>query len=727
MFSRLSPFYTNMPYSRNESTRKAPQELPVTLSVWSSWSNTTFAENLCSILTSSTTFVIISGSGADYPPFRLPDCFWAISSTITQFEATVPLLISGSTLSGVQSDPLLRFSTSLVSLKADFATFVDPVSENGISNGRKFTPNWASFFASRPLLSTLRIRHSNLIGPLPNSFPAQLSEADLSYNGFTGTIPATLLDISAVSELKVSLASNKLIGSISSMLLKNLRSEISSLSLDFSSNALSGSISSALFKGSTTIINLSSLQLSVQQNKLIGTIPSDLLVSFSKLNALTLNLGDNQLIGSILPSFFRTITSSNLSSIDFSAGGNRISGAVPAFFEHLSNVPSITTAHFNFSSNQLTGSLPPSLVPATATFHHANAVSWILNRNAIAGTLPISLFTANGGSNLSAITVDLAYNQLTGGLPADLLLGAGTSSGAYANILLNNNRFRGSLPSFNIDSIQQLRLDLSSNSEIGGSLPSNFLSALHSDRFNRTLIINFNNCGLTGSIPQALLGGTNSAFNFNFDNNKLTGTYPWYDVIYKASALNSLSYILSAANNQLSGTIDLPPLSENSPFTVSLNLYNNKITRIYSSVGYLRELNVGLNPDMEGELPSYFFNNAAKMTLFVANRTRLSGTFPPLSGTITNEIRVLDLSFTKVNFCTSDQRWWNSSRLQTCQLQGTNATQCRQFYPPVCRYDGYSAPAVGSSDEPSSSATPVVFSLCTVLLASTFAIFAFMS
>ncbi|GKV52940.1 hypothetical protein SLEP1_g59490 [Rubroshorea leprosula] len=199
----------------------------------------------------------------------------------------------------------------------------------------------------------------NLEGSISTSLTklTQLSVLDLSWNHFSGPIPA-------------------FIGNLS---------QLTSLGLFF--NNLSGQIPSSV----ANLTQLRSLQLSL--NHFSGPIPA-FIGNLYKLTSL--GLGYNILRGQI-PSSLANLT--QLSVLDLSE--NHFSGPIPAFIGNLYQLVSLL-----LSSNNLSGQILSSLANLT------QLVVLRLSNNQFSGPIP---FHATRFSTLS--TLDLSYNLLNGTLP----------------------------------------------------------------------------------------------------------------------------------------------------------------------------------------------------------------------------------------------------------------------------------------------------------------------
>ena len=232
--------------------------------------------------------------------------------------------------------------------------------------------------------------------------PARATQISLQNRGLSGTIPAQLGSLTALTILDFSTSQqicedyvcrdteehelNRLTGTIPTELgnLSNL------VHLDLHRNQLSGSVPSELG-------NLSNLvDLDLHRNQLSGPVPTEL----GGLSNLTwLSLWENELSGTI-PTQLGNL--SNLASLFLS--GNQLSGSIPTELGGLSNLMTLS-----LWGNELSGSIPTELGGLS------NLMVLNLADNQLTGTIPTSL------ANLSLL--ELLYlrdNQFTGCIPSAL-------------------------------------------------------------------------------------------------------------------------------------------------------------------------------------------------------------------------------------------------------------------------------------------------------------------
>lgn len=258
------------------------------------------------------------------------------------------------------------------------------------------------------LLQSLVLSDNMLSGSIPTwiGYLEGVQDLELNNNKFTGTIPTELGNLFQVQTL--GLQANLLKGNIPDLSnCKVLRQ------IDISDNLLDGTLPATLGNVTTlTDINLSN-------NSLVGTLP----VSWSNLaHLLNLDLDDNRLTGPLDPTlaaslmrlqnvnlqqnqFTGTLPSgmsrwSNLRTLTLN--NNRFNGTLPAWPAYF-NVQSI-----QLSNNQLTGELPHNWANMTAL-----QTLW-LDHNHFNGTLPADLALAS-----SLKVVYLNNNDLTGRFPSD--------------------------------------------------------------------------------------------------------------------------------------------------------------------------------------------------------------------------------------------------------------------------------------------------------------------
>ncbi|KAH9726789.1 MDIS1-interacting receptor like kinase 2 [Citrus sinensis] len=359
-----------------------------------------------------------------------------------------------------------------------------------------------------------------------SSFP-HLAYLDLSINGFFGTLPPQVRNLSKLKYLDLS--ENELSGKIPPEigLLTHL------FSLDLSLNQFSGTF--------PPICNLSNLKyISLHNNKLSGSIPEEIgnLMKLSYLmldtNQFTgqlprnicrsglleiLTVNDNHFLGSI-PNLrnCRSLVRAHL-------GRNNLTGNISEDFGIYPNLKFLDLSHNNFygeissnwgkchrlgtlivSGNNITGRIPPEIgnssqlhVLDLSSNHIAGEIPMELGRlislnklilrgNQLSGHLPRALgllteleyfdLSSNRLNNsiLEALGfmfklfyLNFSHNQFSQEIPEDLALLAHLSE-----LDLSHNLFKGSIPSriCNLESLEKLNL---SHNNISGQIPACFI------------------------------------------------------------------------------------------------------------------------------------------------------------------------------------------------------------------------------------------------------------
>ncbi|KAF3647534.1 Receptor-like protein kinase [Capsicum annuum] len=263
-------------------------------------------------------------------------------------------------------------------------------------------------------LTLLDFTNNAFTGPVPPNlcFGKKLQKLMLGYNHFEGGIPSQLGKCATLT--RVILKKNKLSGAIPDFV-KN----INPIFLDLSENGFSGKIPASL----ANLVNVTSIDLSV--NKLSGFIPPELanlvnlqrllqfdvshhLLSglipstFGSLGELSiLSLSENNLSGGIPTSLFELEKLSELQ-----LGGNALGGEI---HQAIATTSRETLRLLNLSSNGLTGELPAEL--GKFTFLEKLDVAG----NNITGTLRV----LEGMRSL--IFVNVSHNLFSGPVPANLM------------------------------------------------------------------------------------------------------------------------------------------------------------------------------------------------------------------------------------------------------------------------------------------------------------------
>lgn len=294
-------------------------------------------------------------------------------------------------------------------------------------------------------LKVVRITTGNQLtgSAILNSFTSltNLTDLDISYNNFTGTIPSSIQNLTNLKTLRLN--NNNLTGTLPDALgnMPNLET------LDLRFNEFTGVIPSALGNLSNLkLLNLGNLNLET-------TIPT----SFGNLTNLeSLFLERTGLIGNI-PVELGNLT--NLNSLILSI--NDLTGPIP---EQLGNLTNLT--YLFLSSNDLTGTIPPSFS------NLVNLKTLAINTNDLEGTIPIDF------SNLTLLeNLRLYSNNLTGNIPTGLANLNNLKSLEFAT-----NDLSGNVPL--IDSPNLTSFNISGNQFIFEDIEDNISMFYNISRYN---------------------------------------------------------------------------------------------------------------------------------------------------------------------------------------------------------------------------------------------------
>ncbi|TVU21841.1 hypothetical protein EJB05_31510, partial [Eragrostis curvula] len=319
-------------------------------------------------------------------------------------------------------------------------------------------------------LKTMYIRFNQLHGRVPSEIGDKLMGLrilTLANNNLTGTIPASLGNLSSLTVLELSF--NQLEGIIPSSL-GNIRS-IQYLHLAF--NNLSGEPPLSLY-------NLSSLRwLQLQFNMLHGGIPIDIGRRFTSMRIL--RLYHNQFTGPIPASL------SNLTTLqDLHLGENILNGYVPRTLGRLpynllsEPLPSEfgglrNLNYLSLTGNQLSGKIPDGIEELVVLQE-----LW-LDNNSFEGSIPQSLTNIKGLSALS-----LSMNKLSGSIPVWI-----SNISNLQQLYLAHNNLSGPIPIVLQNSTSLSKLDLSFNN-LQGEVP---IEGIFRNLANLSIAGNIELCG----------------------------------------------------------------------------------------------------------------------------------------------------------------------------------------------------------------------------------------
>jgi Leucine-rich repeat (LRR) protein len=515
-------------------------------------------------------------------------------------------------------------------------------------------------------LTTLQLRGNSFMGKCPQELTllnSTLIELDLSYNAFTGVIPAWFSDLTVLQFL--SLTENWLVGTLPASLgkLSNL------LILDVRMNEITGNIP-------IEFAQLAKIEeLYFKNNSMNGTLADELFFGWPAL--ITFNIFGNFLTGTI-PSTIGALASIQTLTL----GGNKFHGTIPSTIGLCSQLQV-----FNVLSNRLSGTIPESL------FNIANLSTVVMSRNYFNGTisrnfaqlsqlrfliLGNNFFSGRIHSHLGNLThlgmLTLDNNRLTGSIPRELsFLTRMRLLYLQYNLLTNtippelftvkraevlyffNNFLTGKLPQLNSNS-SLIQLDVRYNLMSGSLTVDHFVAPQLQDFY-----ASFNM--LTGSLPEEFplglpleqliiqanfLEGTLPASLGNFltmstlflQRNFFFGTLP-------ISMTNSHRLlVVEAQENYFSGSLDpvLMGALQLRFFNVSVNAFSGTLSSaLRNDLIYLRSFDVSSNA-LTGSI-DYLFNTMPRLSELFLQNNYFTGHFDNmLNGTAQFQLTNIDIS-----------------------------------------------------------------------------------
>ncbi|EOY26117.1 Serine-threonine protein kinase, plant-type, putative [Theobroma cacao] len=434
-------------------------------------------------------------------------------------------------------------------------------------------------FALLTNLTLFSVQNNSLTGPLPPSFFSnwtQLKNIDLSFNFFTGQIPAE-------------------IGNCANLWTLNLYN-----------NQFTGQLPASL-------TNASLYNLDVEYNLLSGEVPSDLVRKLPKL--LFLHLSYNKMTShdnnTNLYPFFATLRNcTHLKELELAGMG--LGGRLPSSIGHP------TLQRLELQENRIFGSIPPeignlsSLSMLNLTSNLLNGTiseeigrlsmleQLVLSHNFFNITIPVELPKLHLG------LLDLSNNNFHGEIPGSL-----GDLPLLNSLFLNNNLLSGSIPPKLLKCTNLYRFDLSYN-KLTGRIPRE-ISELREIR----IFINFSHNLLEGPLPIEI-SKLDKVQEMDLSSNNLSGNI--FPQISSCTAVQRIDFSHNALEGQLPDSLgDLRNLES---FDVSSNKISGMIPKSLSNIN-LTFLNLSFN-NFEGMIPSGgIFNSATNMS-FLGN-PRLCG------------------------------------------------------------------------------------------------------
>ena len=436
--------------------------------------------------------------------------------------------------------------------------------------------------------------------------------------------------------------------------------------LELHENKLNGSIPTELGNlSSLTVLDLSNdvINNNPNRNRLSGAIPTQL----GDLSSLTtLDLSGNVLLSGAIPTQL-----GDLSSLTYlELGGNRLGGAIPAELGKLSNL-----THLGLAFNQLSGSIPPELGRLTnLTYLHLGfnvQLSGIIPRelgnltnltyfrltfnNDLQGCMPETLVGLNAGlENLppcgpNADPLMALYNAAGGAgwsnrshwgnqVPLGQWHGVTTDEdGNVTELDLSGNRLRGTIPA-DLGSLSNLtELDLSSN-QLSGAIPADLGS------LSNLTDLYLEGNQFEGCIPKELTGVANhdlASLNLPACGPVENALMALYEVTGGDDWHRNTDWgTLAPLGDWYGVTADQD--GNVTALNLSANRLSGSIPAELGNLSGLTTLNLSHNQQLTGPIPAELGNLSGLTTLNLHNN-QLSGSIPADLGRLSN-LSTLNLS-----------------------------------------------------------------------------------
>jgi Leucine-rich repeat (LRR) protein len=442
----------------------------------------------------------------------------------------------------------------------------------------------------------IQLRDNNFTGDLMvrgmGQLPlTKLQKLDLSLNGFTGNLSDVMDAIGCSALAYLDLSFNEFSGAIPAAL-----GNCTQLSyVNVQSNSLTGALPSELGQ-------LQELQwLGVSENSITGTVPESF-VQCRRLSVINLSLN---LLSGAIPRWVSEIPNLRY----FVAHSNNFSGQIPL---ELAQAPALV--HLDVGNNSLSGEIPPQLANLTAlrylrlarnhlvgsvpgTFGDLTALAGLdLSVNQLSGPLPSSL-----GNLQSLLWLQLAENQLTGPIPPEM-----TKCRSLLWLNLRNNLLSGPIPR----DFFSLGLDASTT----------FAAIREANDFPP---IDIGECSLALSwIPGEDPPFENMAKNLKQELCRSQ----WLELLDGKKI--SLAY-WQLSNNSFTGSIPVPDVSQTSNLTCILLSYNNLSGAIPENFSRVPFYNIDLRYNyISGSVPDIFEWLAPTLQSLQLSFNNLSGVLP---------------------------------------------------------------------------------------------------
>ncbi|KAM3317705.1 hypothetical protein ACQJBY_035421 [Aegilops geniculata] len=474
-------------------------------------------------------------------------------------------------------------------------------------------------------LTVLTLRNNGFTGSIPASLAnlSHLQVLELTYNHFTGSIPQGLGTIQSMRYFN--LFGNNLVSSIP----PGLGSFQSMRYFNLAENNLHGMLPPSLYNWSSLAV------FDVGSNMLYGSIPDDIGCKLPKLERL--GLGFNHFTGTI-PSSISNISS--LISLDLTQ--NKFSGYMPPTLGRLAALQYLELGNNEIEANDNKGW---EFITSLANCSQLQQLA--LYKNSFGGQLPGSI--VNLSTTLQRLT--LHDNRVSGSIPADignlvgleLLVIANTpisgvipeSIGKLVKLIelaLHNNSLSGLIPS-SLGNLSQLSILSAYQGNLEGPIPASL------GDLKKLVVLDLSmNYRLNGSIPREIFKLPSLSRYLDLSYNSLSGPLP--NEVGSLSNLNRLAL----SGNRLSGKI--PDNIQNCVVLESLRLYNNSfegsIPQSLTNIKGLRILVLTMNK-FSGNIPEALGSIRNLEGLYLA-QNNLSGSIPLVLQNLTS-LSELDISF----------------------------------------------------------------------------------
>ena len=442
--------------------------------------NDTFASAVCAGLPSSPSSIFVNALKNETRLFLLPDCFFDYGAFT--YLALYNVIIQGNT---TRSDPMDRLSSaggqsiSLVIVNSVLLPYGASLSSPASS--ATYTPTWGQIFTQFPSVTTMWVEKCNLIGSLPFSYPASISDFSLDDNPITGSIPDSLLSTlaSAAGQWYFSAANTNLTGSIPEALLTvhdmssisvnfshnagitgtipynllNVGTGMQAITIDFSAMNLSGPLTQNLWGLPHGMQSLVSLDLRFASLGLTGTFPISWITpyTFPVLLSFNLNLDDSLISSDSVDSGFLPNSAPIMATYTLSVNNSPLkerffSSFLDAILAFPITPPTNTKFSISLQNCGINGELDLPSPPSSVT--NLPRISLLLSSNAITN------FSAAENTSFYLAKLDLSGNSAMQGNMDNLF---SSSSSVMTSLDLSGTAITGPMPSMALQNTSRLQ------------------------------------------------------------------------------------------------------------------------------------------------------------------------------------------------------------------------------------------------------------------------------